>query len=61
MSQNFDEEQYRKRHIHFLKSIYQERVKANEELVRIRKNVTFFFYWFIATSFLFLVWLIVNS
>lgn len=46
---DFEKEQYQKRHIHFLKSLYQEQVKTNELLTNINKYLGFFF-WFVVFS-----------
>ena len=46
---DFEKEQYKKRHIHYLKSLYQEQVKTNEMLTSINKYLRFFF-WFVVFS-----------
>ena len=49
MKDTFEEEQYKKRHIHFLKSLHQEQVKTNEVLTTINNYLKFFF-WFVVFS-----------
>jgi hypothetical protein len=60
MEPDFENEQYKKRHILYLKSLFEEQVETKKELTRIRKNVVFFTFWIIITSILYLIWLLVN-